>query len=691
MKKKIFFCSLLVVLLGGYFTSCKKDLDRVSSTSKNGPMLKNMSFQLGGASYNSQHNVFVFNSFDGFNKLTDDLEEANSKPNNDNGNTNQILQMISDIKQYGVYNGNNPNSNKVKVSDFELLLDNSFPLSDQILIELIELREIMNINPPVIKNTLIDNADFSGEVVERLRVSTIPTGIKNQILNADSDNRMGFDHGFEAFLENFPSYTSLFSVLKQEKEFLLDNGGTPFDEEFRKDYGLSEAQLVLFNDKKEVYIDEYLIKLLDDCRIAILQGSIGEVYQDLTALGPNGELQIPSGIQETNAGLSNSIMNQYVPSNMVIISAFEDDLQIDDKTGAINFDEYNSGKFSDCPQSLFSYSEGNYYGDISFNSYTDLNYQGQTFFQYWDFGDGTGSFQEDPYHTYPGIGTYKVRLITFNSSCGCWDVKSTNIIIGDNPGTYKACYIDGSISPVDPNDPYTYEVSVNGYDDNVGVFVDSIVWNWGDGNTETTVATTNQHTFPTSSFVEFYDITVTMHFSNGCAATLYIMTHTVDPSSEEDCCETYAIQEDYAIPANNAWNSWNISNGQPQTGGRWLTYKDQVKGNSSLWGLWKGKIYAKQTMVEFVPNKGFKKRKADHDIKIQGPVNHVDEDLKCENQQYFVFHTDSKDNDKSVTFKYNPSNLQDFAVEEEVLTVTHTVKYNGLTVDVARIFGAYCD
>ncbi len=83
---------------------------------------------------------------------------------------------------------------------------------------------------------------------------------------------------------------------------------------------------------------------------------------------------------------------------------------------------YPEAEFSFAPQEVFVDNP-----DVEFtNSSTNAdNYS-------WTFGDGTGSLQENPSHTYPQVGnmTYTVQLIATNS-VGCADTISTTVEIQD--------------------------------------------------------------------------------------------------------------------------------------------------------------------------------------------------------------------------------------------------------------------
>lgn len=56
----------------------------------------------------------------------------------------------------------------------------------------------------------------------------------------------------------------------------------------------------------------------------------------------------------------------------------------------------------------------------------------------WYFGDGTSSTALDPHHTYPAIGVYNAMLVTFNSTTGCSDTMTRQMVLIDPVSTLTA-------------------------------------------------------------------------------------------------------------------------------------------------------------------------------------------------------------------------------------------------------------
>jgi gliding motility-associated-like protein len=83
-------------------------------------------------------------------------------------------------------------------------------------------------------------------------------------------------------------------------------------------------------------------------------------------------------------------------------------------------------------------------GCVPYNAvFTDSSLAGQRFI--WNFGDGTGSTEQNPTHLYNNVGTYRVSLIVIDSAtCNIIDSTSKTITVNPNP------VADFSFAPVTP-------------------------------------------------------------------------------------------------------------------------------------------------------------------------------------------------------------------------------------------------
>jgi PKD repeat protein len=112
----------------------------------------------------------------------------------------------------------------------------------------------------------------------------------------------------------------------------------------------------------------------------------------------------------------------------------------------------------------------------------------------WDFGDGTGSDEQSPAHTYWAGGTYKV-ILTASNDYGSSDIAKTGYITVT--GNLKSAY---SADPVSGKAP----LSVRFTDRSIGS-PSSWSWDFGDGSTST--VQNPEHVF---SRTGTYDVTLTV-------------------------------------------------------------------------------------------------------------------------------------------------------------------------------------
>ena len=105
---------------------------------------------------------------------------------------------------------------------------------------------------------------------------------------------------------------------------------------------------------------------------------------------------------------------------------------------------------------------------------------------FWDFGDGTTSAQDNPSHLYPNPGTYRVRLLAFDSSsCNKIDSTSFSITVSSIP------FASFSFNPNPPEE----NKFTNFVNQSTGAI--KYLWNFGDGDTSTDV--NPSHIFPATA------------------------------------------------------------------------------------------------------------------------------------------------------------------------------------------------
>lgn len=115
----------------------------------------------------------------------------------------------------------------------------------------------------------------------------------------------------------------------------------------------------------------------------------------------------------------------------------------------------------------------------------------------WDFGDGNGSGQTSPTHTYATPGTYAVSLIQTDTAQNCADTMIQTITVCTAAFTFDTTGLTVDFQPTD-----TSAFSYN--------------WDFGDGNTSQQVAPSHTYAQP-----GIYGIVLQTVGSGGCTATAF--------------------------------------------------------------------------------------------------------------------------------------------------------------------------
>jgi len=154
---------------------------------------------------------------------------------------------------------------------------------------------------------------------------------------------------------------------------------------------------------------------------------------------------------------------------------------------------------------------------------------------YWDFDDGTGSWEEDATHTFTASGTYHVEL--FASNVTGTDSSERTITVFD--------------TPVPMFEPGTTESSLRGEEiefDNLSTGATRFLWDFGDGST-------SEEESPAHGFMETGDYTITLYAwsSEECTDTLV----------REDLISILEGEGSCTFPNAFRWN------GSGPTGGHW--------------------------------------------------------------------------------------------------------------------------
>ncbi|WP_324027975.1 PKD domain-containing protein [Maribacter sp. BPC-D8] len=153
------------------------------------------------------------------------------------------------------------------------------------------------------------------------------------------------------------------------------------------------------------------------------------------------------------------------------------------------------------PESEFDYASNDL--EVTFDSSASTDNVGIVSYT-WDFGDGNGSTNPNPIHTYIEEGTYNVTL-TVTDENGLSDISAQEIIVTrDNSVPIAIALADIMVGPAPLNVQFSGSTST----DNVGVV--TYAWDFGNGNTSN-VADPN-YTFATSGN---YMVTLTVTDADG--------------------------------------------------------------------------------------------------------------------------------------------------------------------------------
>ncbi len=413
--------------------SCKKDLIEEGQSKRSLTVENSMSSAIQGmVEYDAQHGVLVFNSLEDVYNLEEYLSNQNPY---DRGNSSYIAQMLNQVAQHGYTTNPQSSGGEVVLDNLDALLQSSHPLSDASLAHLLMTHNAVGFPPSFMNSTLTGNTPFSYGIRESIRqMTSLPATVKAAILEADEDDLDKMDYVYKDFLDLFPGYQSLYEKQVSAEVLALEEGLSPDEAVFDDPIFSSGFDQLIRNEKYEIYIDEAgLLKAYSDCLEILFPLPVASAYAQLPLLGLNGEIVIPT-LSETPAGLDMTTINQTVPTDFISYNPVSFDPfgnGNDDPFYGTALQTYNV--LDICPKSNFSmsldaatsltatFTNSTYYPNVPSPPAT---------FQYWSFGDGTGSFQANPIHTYSSPGLYTIKLTTFSTDCGCFHQHIYETIIG---------------------------------------------------------------------------------------------------------------------------------------------------------------------------------------------------------------------------------------------------------------------
>jgi hypothetical protein len=232
-----FFLLLISVVFTAILCSCRKEKPFVVDED---PVSQNKSSIDGfdrSIRYDATHDVLMFESFSDIGRLERAIYDYSHNYPFDRGNRDILMSKMDIIQNDGYARGNGNNGGE-NLSDFEILLSESFPLSDEVLAALINLNDHINpgFSPPFMRTVLSQNVPFSEPILERIVNSEIPEGIKEQIMDANYAVHVVPDYAFNDFLDLYPSFNSLYEIHESDEAAKLQSGMDPLSPEFNNDF-----------------------------------------------------------------------------------------------------------------------------------------------------------------------------------------------------------------------------------------------------------------------------------------------------------------------------------------------------------------------------------------------------------------------------------------------------------------------
>jgi PKD repeat protein len=193
-------------------------------------------------------------------------------------------------------------------------------------------------------------------------------------------------------------------------------------------------------------------------------------------------------------------------------------------------------------------------------SFSNTSTGGLTYF--WDFGDGSTSTLMNPNHIYPVNGNYYVCLIINDSNQACTDVFCDTIII-TNINTGPCNIVAGFTATDNGAGNYSFTNTSTG---NILAYY----WNFGDGNTSTTVN-------PNHTYLANGTYVVTLTIGDSSCYDYYITTITVSGITNSlPCNAAFVIVPDSANTGNVI-----VYNTSTSSGGNLTYFWDFGDGNTS--------------------------------------------------------------------------------------------------------------
>lgn len=356
-------------------------------------------------SYNSQLQMLEFPDKDAFNSLADIY--YNEPVLDDGGNKEVIMERLNDCTIFGITNSQGANfSNEVNINELEELLIVSTPLSDEVLIKIINSHSEIPQGFPsnFLLKVFSENYPVSDSVIAIVDDSDLGVNTKNIIISKNENKYLVPDYSALLVEKRLNFRNSLRKQITEAQEIALKNGIDPESTDYPKSSVADEFLITVLNDKYEVKIGKSIFKYLNPC------GLIEITNADINTLNyiqktDNIPIAPVENELEPEGGYPIQQINVYAPESVLVHDIHNlqnGTLETSSNTCSnANFAAvFNSQTFNGIRMKFINGSVGT--GTLTYT---------------WNFGDGTGSFQANPFHVYNNPGVYNVTLTVWGEKC----------------------------------------------------------------------------------------------------------------------------------------------------------------------------------------------------------------------------------------------------------------------------------
>lgn len=186
---------------------------------------------------------------------------------------------------------------------------------------------------------------------------------------------------------------------------------------------------------------------------------------------------------------------------------------------------------------------------------------------YWNFGDGSTSTLQNPYHVYPTNGYYYVCLtVTSFLDTACYSMTCQGIYMAGGPGTSGAC-----TGAVNPNFSYTSSSGTVYFNNSPSGSGPVYFWDFGDGTNSSVVGSTS-HTYAANGI---YLVCLTVYETGGGTDSCQYCNY-VTVSGITGCGATMTVVQDSSnlynyfvyystTTSGSATYFWNFGDGTTST------------------------------------------------------------------------------------------------------------------------------